>query len=408
LRNKVLSKKNILILLYPLVFFLLVTGIAHFSFPGIFSRENFLNWDAEHYFWIKNKGYEGFRVAFFPLFPLIWKTLHLNVYGIVVFNTLVFLSAFYVLTDKLKSDLKQTVLYLSIPSFCFFFLPYTEALFFAGSSILLTGLMNNKIPVVYLGLFLCTLTRPAFTVFIPALIITELITYKLNTATAMRILSYIAVTVAGMIVVGALQYKDTGKWFEFFEAQKGWGNELQAPKFPLNSWGGGMILRVDGACLLMGLVAGIIVLAKWFKLEFIKNMTFPKEVIFSLCYLSGISLTVLLFRGGFLFSLNRFFLATPFIIVAVNFFLKQPVKFTTRFLVIAFICIFAFWLLLGSYLHITALLLFLALTAYIFLFFFIKSEKKAIQNLAISAMIVLNITFQVIFFLKFLNKEWVG
>ncbi len=211
-----------------------------------------------------------------------------------------------------------------------------------------------------------------------------------------------------MTLVGLIQFYYTGKWFEFFEAQKGWGNELQIPKFPLNSWGGGMILRTDGTCLLIGSISGIIILAKILSMKFIKTITLPKEVVFSLSYLAGICLTVLLFRGGLLFSLNRFVLATPFIIVAAQFYLNQPIKFTGKHLLISFLAIFAFWLLLGSYLHIQTLLLFLSVTVYLFLLLLLKSENKMIYRISISLLILLNFTFEIIFFVKFLNKEWVG
>src|SRR5690606_31502392 len=105
---------------------------------------SFLNWDAEHYHWIRNKGYEGFRVAFFPLFPFIWKLIPIGAIGVSVLNGCVFLVSFYFLIRQLGSSWKEVIVYLSIPGCIFFFLPYSEALFFLCSTLILIGLRKNK------------------------------------------------------------------------------------------------------------------------------------------------------------------------------------------------------------------------------------------------------------------------
>lgn len=403
-----MSSKIKIILLYLISFAAVIFLIKQFYFPELLQPQNFLNWDGEHYYWIKKFGYKDFRVAFFPLFPLVWKISHLSIYGIVLFNAAVFSAAFYFLVNKLKVNTTELLLYISIPSFCFFFLPYTESLFFASSVLLLIGLKEEKILFTLCGLFICTLTRPAFTVFIPALILMELIYGNINRKTAYKIVSYIFVTLVGVLTVGLIQHHYTGEWFKFFEAQKGWGNHLQLPSLPLNSWGGGLILRLDGAALVIGLISGLIILAKIFKLNFIKATVISKEVFFSLCYLAGITLSVLLFRGGLLFSLNRFVFATPFVIVVANYFIQQPFSFSKKQLIIGFVSLFAFWLLLGSYLHITALIAFLMLSIYLFLIILLKNKREFIPKMAAWCLIGLNITFQLILFIKFLNKEWVG
>lgn len=403
-----MSPKIKIILLYLISFTAILFLINQLFYPELLRAQNFLNWDGEHYYWIKKYGYKDFRVAFFPLFPLIWKILHLSIYGIILFNIAVFATAFYFLTRKLKVSTPELLLYISVPSFCFFFFPYTEALFFACSTLLLIGLKDNKLLLILSGLFLCTLTRPAFTVFVPAFILMELFYGKLNLKTTYKIVSYIFVTLLGVLTVGLIQHHYTGEWFKFFEAQKGWGNYLQLPALPLNSWGGGFILRLDGAALVFGLISGVLILAKIFKMNFIKSIEIPKEVFFSLCYLAGITLSVLLFRGGLLFSLNRFVFATPFVIVAAHFYIQQPFSFNRRQLIIGFVSLFAFWLLLGSYLHISALIPFLMLSIYLFLVLLLKDKREFIPKMAIWCLIGMNVLFQVILVLKFLNKDWVG
>jgi hypothetical protein len=325
-----------------------------------------------------------------------------------VFNIVIFSVAFCFLTQKLKLNTPELLFYISIPSFCFFFLPYTEALFFVCSTLLLIGLKDNKLQLILSGLFLCTLTRPAFTVFIPALILMELFYGNFDLKTTNRIVSYILVTLVGVMAVALIQHHYTGEWFKFFKAQKEWGNHLRIPALPLNSWGGGLILRLDGAALVFGLLSGFLILARILKLKFIKNIDLPTEVFFSLCYLAGITLTVLFFRGGLLFSLNRFVFSTPFVIVALNFFMRQPFFFGKKQLILSFLSLFTFWLLLGSYLHITTLIAFLALTIYLFLILLLKSKENLIPKIAIWVLISLNFLLQITLFVRFLNNDWVG
>src|ERR1035437_469568 len=403
--------KNIeikILLFYSVSFAVILFILNQLFFPNLLVAQNFLNWDAEHYCWIANYGYKDFRVAFFPLFPMIWKVSHLSIYGIVIFNVLFFLLSFYFLLKTLTVSPLEIILYLSIPSFCFFILPYSESVFFASSTILLIGLKNKKNALILLGLFLSTLARPAFTIFIPALIIAELLCEKIDKKLFLRILMYIVTTLLGLLLVGLIQHYYTGKWFEFFEVQKGWGNKLQMPSFPLTSWAGGLIVRLDGAALLFGTVAGIIMCLYILKAKFMQRITMPKEVVFSLCYLAGISLTVLFFRGGSLFSLNRFVFVVPFIIIAANFYLTQKITFSNKQMIIAFVLINIFWLSFGSYVHIQEFLKFFALSLYLFLLILFKSYKSIIQKTSLILLIIINTIFQFVFLIRFLNGNWVG
>jgi hypothetical protein len=393
--------------LYAVLFMIIIVGLKHFLFKELLNGNNFLNWDAEHYHWIKENGYEGFRIAFFPLFPLIWRVLHVDVFGIVLVNGIIFLVSFFLLVRDLKLSVVEILTYISVPSFIFFFLPYTESIFFLSSAVLLIGLKYDKVPLVCLGLFVATLSRPAFTIFIPALIISELLGGNKNKL-LIRLGIYLAVTLVGMFLVATIQYLDTGEWFKFFGVQKGWGNELQFPRLPLTSWAGGLIVRLDGVALLIGVIAGGFLAALLLRLRSIREINISKEVIFSLAYLGGITLSVLIFRGGSLFSLNRFVFATPFIIVAFNFWFRQKFNFKPKQLLFIFGLIFLFWLLLGSYTHIQTLARFLLLTFYVSLIFIMKSDKIPVKNLATVLLILLNITFQIIFYIRFLNGGWVG
>lgn len=410
--NKLITTKSEIKIvgLYTTIFVLLIFIINKFFMIDILAEVNFLNWDAEHYNWIKNYGYKDFRVAFFPLFPFIWKFSQLGIYGISILNSILFLTSFVFLTQQLGVSGKEVLLYLSIPSFMFFFLPYTESVFFASSTLLIIGIKKNNFSLIYIGLLLSTLARPAFTIFIPALIILELLKDQELKFKLKRIIYYILIVLIGLIVVGLIQYLNTGQWFKFFSAQKLWGNELQIPKLPFTSWAGGLIVRLDGTAMLAGLTAGTLLLIYILKIIKSKQKSelIPNEVLFSLAYLGGITLSVILFRGGSLFSLNRFVFATPFIIVITNYYVNMSISFSNKNLLLAFFAIMIYWLSFGSYVHIQALLKFTLLTIYIMLFLCMKSESKLVNQFSTYIFITINFTFFSIFFFRFLNNSWVG
>jgi len=398
-----------IISVYFLVFASVVFLLNQWFVPGLLAPEHFLNWDAQHYYWIRNNGYEGFHVAFFPLFPFTWKGLSLGIHGIAIFNGATFLAAFYFLVKELKSSLPETVLYLSIPSFLFFFLPYSEAVFFAGSTLLLLGMKKHLLPVTLTGLIMATLARPAFTVLVPALILAELLGGKADRKMLARLGTYVLVAIAGTFLVILVQYLYTGSWFGFLGAQKNWGNELQWPTLPLTSWAGGLIVRLDAAALIIGVAAGVFLLLLTVNSKLRENYPVPKEVLLSLGYLAGITLSVLAFRGGSLFSLNRFVLATPFLIVAVNHFVHFDIKFRDRHILIASLVILAFFtLLFHPYVHIQTFLFFIFLTFYMTLILSIKSDKSIFSKVSLFILTGLNFFFQVFFFTRFLLGGWVG
>ena len=110
---------------YLLGFAFLIGTIQVLFLPHLFSEQNLLNWDAIHYFSISKKGYDSsFIVAFFPLFPMIWKFLHLGIYGIVFFNAILFLISFSALVKTMHLKREEVLLFLSVPSFLFFYLQH--------------------------------------------------------------------------------------------------------------------------------------------------------------------------------------------------------------------------------------------------------------------------------------------
>jgi len=134
--------------------------LLHFAFLGILysayriyteqpvlpsEKDLSIVWDGYHYTNIKNDGYSynparQSNVAFFPGFPYLWKYSGLNAFGISLINLLLFLTGLFFLVREFAIRQRDALLFLSLPSLFFMFVPYSEALFFAASSILLIGL----------------------------------------------------------------------------------------------------------------------------------------------------------------------------------------------------------------------------------------------------------------------------
>lgn len=402
-----MQKKTLLILLFHLVF--VFSALLVLNLLGYVSLENasFLHWDAEHYAWIAQHGYEGFRVAFFPLFPLLWKSIPISAIGISIVNGLLFYLCYLQLAKTFQFNWQRSLVFLSIPSFLFFFLPYTESLFFLASTLILIGLLKNGYSIILVGLFLATLARPAFTIFLPAFFIVEWL-QGFCAGWWKRMLGYVGVTALGLSLVGVIQFMDTGEWFKFFSVQSGWGNSLRLPELPLTSWAGGFIVRLDGAALVIGGVSGVILLLKLLRVKLFTSLELPREVIFSLAYLGGISLSVLLFRGGSLFSLNRFVFATPFILIVLNYWLTYRMHLKQKTIWLSLLLLVAFWLFFASYVHLQVMLKFLFLSGYLWLLMLIKSDSKVVHQIAWIGLVTLNVIFQLVLFHRFLTGEWVG
>lgn len=393
---------------YP-VLLLLILYVLSYLFPEVFNENNLLNYDALHYREIAEDGYVGFEVAFFPLFPKIWGVLGFGVLEVCLFNFLIFYISFYYLISNLSVPAKWLPYLFAIPGFVFFLTPYSEAFFFLGGSILLIGIKKDKRIAICAGLMLCGLSRPAFTVFIPALIFLELLTDGETRRKVNNVLIYVGTLIIAMFVVAYWQYLDTGEWFKFFEAQSKWDNELRMPTLPLRSWSDQLIIRFDGLALLVGLICAGVLTKELISLIWKKTKTtIPSEVIFSMLYLAGISVAVLLFRGGSLFSLNRFVFSTAFIVVVLNYYLKKEIYFGLKRSILIFLLLNVYWLLFGSFVHISFFLKFFLLSVFCWIFLQINDQNKQLASFAYWFCLIVMFEFQIYLIIRYLDGQWVA
>lgn len=394
--------------IYLFIFLILFSYLLLSGNQNVITETSFLNWDAAHYHFIMQNGYDDFRVAFFPLFPFFWKLLKLSPIGISLLNGLVFSISLSILICFLEiKRSRYFFLAMLFPPFIFMFLPYSEAMFFLSSALFLIGFHKQNITLILIGLFLCSLSRPVAYIFIPAIFITEYLVSKTLYGFIKNSLLFSLTIFLGLFLTICIHHYSTGNWLAFFEAQTSWGNYFRLPQFPITSWAGGNIVRLDGSALLIGLTAAALA-TNWFKKKILKGeLTESRVLIFSTLYLAGISLFVLFFRGGWLFSLNRFVFATPFFLVFFLSFLPK-INLTLKQLLFCFLALSIFWFWFESYVHIQNILKFEALTLFLLAFFLINNKNKTLSSISFGVCIVGNILLILYFYHRFLKGEWVG
>jgi hypothetical protein len=390
-----------------LVLLFFVTGLLLTGKTFFLQEQNFLNWDAIHYQTIRDQGYSGFLVAFFPLFPFVWKLSHLGAWGISIANALIYMLSFSWIVTEFGICRREQFLLQSLPSMIFMFIPFTESLFFFCCTLILIGLHRDKISMAGIGFLLSSLCRPTTYVFLPAVLIVVFLCRKDMRSFWKQSMVFSFLLLLGLFITVWVHFYFTGKWFVFFEAQKGWNNSFRMPHFPLSSWAGNNIGRLDGTAFFCGMVAAGTCL--YWIIGYLRGtqLRVSPEVLFSVCYLAGISLVILMFRGGSLFSLNRFVFATPFFLLAAHYFIRHQ-AFSLRHVIYVFFGVSLFWLLFGSYVHIQALLKFEALTLYMLLPFLIGNPNKWIARLSYTAFVTGNALLQAYFLFRFLGNQWVG
>ncbi|HHG83686.1 MAG TPA: hypothetical protein ENJ82_02960 [Bacteroidetes bacterium] len=398
----------VLLAINGLLFFAL-WGISMFGFPDLLISDHLFNADANHYQYIRDFGYSGHKIAFFPLTPFLWRYLGLDGYGIFAFHAFLYgISALW-LARTFRFSLRAFALSAALPNAFFLLLPFSEAVFFAGATVALVGLHRNRLPVILLGLFLCTLTRPAFTIFFPALLITEYARIGLNRVFLLRMLAYALIFGAAATLVAWIQWVDTGQWFGYFGIQKDWGNFLQMPTFPLRTWGGLDALLLDAAAFISGLLAmGFVVKTLLLRLQN-QGKELSPAIVFAISYLAGITFVVLIFRGGWLFSLNRFVFATPFAWLAIyQLFQTKTQGLNWEKMGLAFIAILLFTFLFRSYVHLQTLLPFAGLCLFFSAILAITHPKKKIRKIGFAIAFSLEFGFLIFACFRMFGGNWIA
>ncbi|MFA6925148.1 MAG: hypothetical protein WC223_12960 [Bacteroidales bacterium] len=400
--------------LYCLFYF---TGIINI-FP---SEINICRWDCGWYKIIKDIGYyykeaEQSSVAFFPAFPFLWSFLNVNASTMAIINASIFFISFVFIAMEFNIKKEDGLIFLSLPSIIFMFVPFSEALFFLFGSVLLIGLNRNNIVLASIGLFFCCLTRSAAVLFVPAIIFIEFIYFdgkKDLSKSIKNIITYgIIMFVANMAVI-LYQWNVTGVWFAFKKSQAQWNHYFHLLKFPLTSIGYNA-LWLDIIALWIGIFAGIYCLYIVIKKIKLQNYIKNKAFLFSVCYLFATAVFVLTYQGERLQSLNRYSFSTPFFLVFFIFINRNALFEFKKMLLILFYTIIIL-LLFNPFMpifelsKIQTLVFYIAVYIYIILFvaYIFFNKNKYFKKLYLPLYFI-NVILQVLAFSFFINSQWIG
>ncbi len=401
-----------LILSLPIVFLGGYSILYVLNIVTVFpSNENLAHWDVGWYQSIIEHGYQFDKdkqsnIAFFPLFPYLWKISNLSAIGISIFNYCLFLCTTLIISNTYKLTKVQTLLIATTPSLLFTFIPYSESLFFFFTTLILIGLYRKKYFLCFIGIFLASLERSSALFFLAPLIYLIFNNTWRSHSIKPRYFLLILTGFLSVLIVAYIQWTQVGQWFVFYQAQDAWNHHIQVPSFPLTTWRGKYNLPLDTTHSYFGLIALILLCYHFLQTITKRNFIFKPgdDWLFSIVFIAEMFVFILLFQGGSMFSLNRYIGGTSFFIVfGIHFLQKYELKKTHLIIVSTLLAS-----LVSFYNHEEPLifgLLLIGISAYILLWIFSFTKRKKWYSYTL---IVLNVIIQYHYFHMYLTGEWVG
>jgi len=387
---------------------ILVLLLMTFSLRGEWAtivNFDFLTWDAKHLKFLAFEGYDFPRSAFYPLFPFFWKLTSFSPLGVSIFNGVLFTISFSLMAAEWKIELRRFIIYLATPSLLFMFLPYSEAFLFFFSVLFLIAIKRDSTWLLIVSVFLMSLTKPTASILLPTIVLAEYLSNLKNHFPWKRMFLAGSVIICANFLVYFVQFLATNEWFTFFQAQAEWGNRLSIPSFPLGTWNQPHIIWIDAAALWFCSLAIVIGVAAGYQ-KFFQQKTSDRVVAYTVLYLAGTGLFVLLFRSGSLFSLNRFVFAVPFFFVGLEELRKVGVNNSTKLFFSLVAGFLLYSLLFGSYQHIQQVLLYALFGIFLSLWTccVFMDRSKIFSGI----LLVLLIICQIFYFTLAIRGEWVG
>ncbi|MES2704376.1 MAG: hypothetical protein V4649_17175 [Bacteroidota bacterium] len=395
---------------YCLQFFLHKAGMV----GAVPDAENLLHWDGGWYKSVAERGYEFHKEAstsgFFILFPAIWKLTHASVWGICIINILFFSAGFSILCRLFSLRPGTQLLWLSVPTVYFAFVPYTEALFFLLGSTLLYGIVRQKNGITWLSLLLLSLTRVTTIFLLPGLLLMVLVANERRywyAGVRKFMWLYLSPVVLGLAAFIIFQYVQTGVWFAYFIQQsENWGHIFMHPTFPFNSLSGNRTMWLSALAAVAGVVSFVMLIMKsvaWLA----RGRREENGILITSCVYLLLILAITIFcnpsyggnNGTNPTGIFRYTMMSPFFYVFLHYFSTGRAFRAWHYAAIILLANFTY-LAFGSYVHIQALLYFNFSTLLIVLYMMGAKKENGWQA---GALIAINFFMQVQLFQQFIS-----
>jgi hypothetical protein len=207
--------------------------------PYLLTEASTINhWDGALYRRIRDEGYANSerlakeKLAFYPLYPYLWRYLHIDGLAMVVFNYLLFgaglILLFLCLVPEPQKQFPVFVLALLFPTSACFYLPYAESLFLFTMALAVFGIMRRKYWIFFAGAFLFAMTRPSALIFLAALAAADtiyLIRYRKVKPWIRGLFYKLSPGMLGFACVTWVQFRKSGSWLAYFESMDLWPTE---------------------------------------------------------------------------------------------------------------------------------------------------------------------------------------
>lgn len=419
--NKQIVKPFFLSFFYALLFYAVQYALYSAGIISLFPTEHtLLNWDAKWYYTIVHYGYEysleGYsNSGFFILFPLIWKLLGLTQWGVCLMNITLFSAGFALFARIYKLRTSDMLLWLTFPSIYIAFLPYSEALFVFLSVLAFWGIVKDKKAIVWVALFLLSLTRPVTVILTPAFFIAELLTNDNKSwwqSVKKFMVYYGAPLLSGLALFIWYQHSVTGVWLAYFKQQEmHWGHEFSLPTLPFGSAFGPRLLWLNAAALFMSFFSLLLLVGYGIKWLFKNTVQKDKLYIVSCLYFTGIGLITILFNPTWginstnIYDIARYAFVTPFSWVLLHRF-----SITRHYKIIdylkALVLLNLFWLSFDAH-QSTEKLAYCNLTSLFVLLYMFQTDKR-LKWPAYVVLVGVGIIFQTLMLQWYLGWEYPG
>lgn len=339
------------------------------------------------------------NTAFFPLLPLLIKLLSNNLILVSIVNQLIFATSFSFFVKYFNIEKQKQLIYFASGLIIFYLIPYSESLFFLGSCLILYALNSKKILLLVLGIYIACLSRSASLIFSVAflLLFIEALINRRKEYIYIYFISLLVV-ILSTYTVFYFQYLYTGELYSYFNAQESWKHSLGIPELPFRSWGWQSMIS-DVPALVVGVIC-IGILIKQFYLLMLKETNYNSEYLFSLLYLAGITLSIIIFQGGDLHSINRYVFSSAFFLLLIS--RESLLKNTKAYILLIIIALSL--LIIKRFTYIEQSLIY-TLMSYIYLKLILTNTNSYRWNL-ISVIILM--IFQLVLLNDYLSKNWIG